>query len=120
MSDGTGTAGSACWATRRASADARVPRPASVGSASLFGVLKLNAEVRSPQTARRNGLILGSCTPKRVSRKRSTEVWSNTCELTQPPRLHGEITNIGTRGPGPNTRPSRGGWLVLPSGGDCV
>ncbi|KJY26745.1 hypothetical protein VR45_36345 [Streptomyces sp. NRRL S-495] len=32
--------------------------------------------VRSPQTERRQGLMLGSWTPKRCSRKRSTEVWS--------------------------------------------
>jgi hypothetical protein len=92
MSRGTGTAGSRCCAARSASAASRVVRPASVGNASVFGVLKLKALVRSPQTARRNGLMFGSCTPKRASRKRSTDVWSNTCELTQPPRLHGEIT----------------------------
>ncbi|MNL60611.1 hypothetical protein D3C87_1844410 [compost metagenome] len=67
----------------------------------VFGLTKLKAEVRSPATARRKLLILVSATPKRASRKRSTEVWSNTCELTQPPRLHGETTYIGTRGPGP-------------------
>ena len=27
------------------------------------------------------------------------DVWSNTCELTQPPRLQGETTVIGTRVP---------------------
>lgn len=73
----------------------------SSGNGSLFGLAKLNAEVRSPQTARRQGLIFGSMTPKRCSRKRITEVWSNTWELTQPPLLHGEITYIGTRGPRP-------------------
>ena len=36
-----------------------------------------------------------------VSRKRSTEVWSKASELTQPPRLHGETTIIGTRKPRP-------------------
>ena len=45
--------------------------------------------------------MFGSLTPKRRSRKRITEVWSNTCELTQPPLLHGETTYIGTRGPRP-------------------
>ncbi len=34
-----------------------------------------------------------------------TDVWSNTCELTQPPRLQGETTSIGTRGPRPKARP---------------
>jgi hypothetical protein len=38
----------------------------------------------------RYGLIFGSLTPKRFSKNMSTEVWSNTCEFTQPPRLHGE------------------------------
>ncbi|MNV33601.1 hypothetical protein D3C71_1249730 [compost metagenome] len=94
--------------------------PASVGRASVFGVAKLKALVRSPHTARRNGEMLGSFTPKRVSRKRSTEVWSKACELTQPPRLQGEITYSGTRGPGPNTRLSGFGCEVLPSGAGCV
>jgi hypothetical protein len=66
-----------------------------------LGDTKFSVEVRSPQTARRNALMLGSTTPNRCSRKRSADVWSNTCELTQPPRLHGEITHIGTRMPGP-------------------
>ncbi|MNL67488.1 hypothetical protein D3C87_1920810 [compost metagenome] len=57
-----------------------------------FGVLKSKAVVRSPQTARRQGETLGSATPNRVSRKRITEVWSKTCELTQPPRLQGDST----------------------------
>ncbi len=48
--------------------------------------------------------MLVSLTPKRASRKRSTDVWSKACELTQPPRLQGETTYIGTRGPGPYTR----------------
>ena len=45
--------------------------------------------------------MFGSCTPKRASRKRITEVWSNTSEFTQPPRLQGETAIIGTRGPRP-------------------
>ncbi|MNK94636.1 hypothetical protein D3C87_1148440 [compost metagenome] len=57
--------------------------------------------MRSPHTARRNGEMFGSFTPKRASMKRITEVWSKACELTQPPRLQGEITYIGTRTPGP-------------------
>ena len=59
------------------------------------------ALVRSPHTSRRQGEMFGSTTPKRRSRKRITEVWSKTWELTNPPRLHGEMTNIGTRGPKP-------------------
>ena len=66
-----------------------------------MGVRKSKAEVRSPQTARRQGVMFGSSTPKRASRKRITEVWSKTSELTKPPRLQGEITYIGTRGPRP-------------------
>ncbi|MNL19189.1 hypothetical protein D3C87_1403770 [compost metagenome] len=85
-----------------------------------MGVAKLNALVRSPHTARRKDEMCGSFTPKRASRNCSTEVWSKACELTQPPRLHGEITYIGTRGPGPNTRPSGVGCLRLPSGAGCV
>src|SRR5262245_34178524 len=33
--------------------------------------------------------------------KRISEVWSNTCELIQPPLLHGDTTIIGTRMPKP-------------------
>ena len=66
-----------------------------------LGCLKSKAEVRSPQTVRRQGEMFGSCTPKRCSSSRITEVWSNTWLLTQPPRLQGEITYIGTRGPRP-------------------
>jgi hypothetical protein len=47
----------------------------------------------------------GAATPKRRSISRMTEVWSYTCESTQPPRLHGEITYSGTRGPSPYGRP---------------
>ena len=68
---------------------------------SPFGVLKSKALVRSPQTVRRQALMLGSWTPNLASRKRITEVWSKTSEHTQPPRLQGEMTNIGTRMPRP-------------------
>ena len=66
-----------------------------------FGVAKSKAEVRSPHTARRQGAILGSMTPKRCSRNRITEVWSKTSLLTNPPRLQGEMAYSGTRGPRP-------------------
>ena len=66
----------------------RMDGGATIGA---FGVLKSKALVRSPQTARRHGEMFGSVTLKRFSRNRITEVWSNTSELTQPPRLHGEI-----------------------------
>ena len=33
--------------------------------------------------------------------KRIIDVWSKTCEQTQPPLLHGETTGIGTRAPRP-------------------
>ncbi len=105
LTDGTGTAPAwLCWVDC-ASAAALVGAERAVVAAA-FGLRKLKAEVRSPNTARRHGLMFDSCTPKRCSRKRSTEVWSNTCELTQPPALHGDTTNIGTRGPAPYDRPS--------------
>jgi hypothetical protein len=63
--------------------------------------VKSNAEVRSPHTARRHALMLGSRTPKRRSRKRRTEVWSNSSEQTKPPRLHGETSMVGVRMPSP-------------------
>ncbi len=47
--------------------------------------------------ARRQGEMLGSCTPKRCSMKRITEVWSKTSEQANPPVLHGETTSMGTR-----------------------
>src|SRR5262245_10872938 len=86
----------------------------SAGNGLWFGRRKLNGQVRSPSTARRHGLMLGSMAPKRASRKRMSDVWSNASELTQPPRLHGETTIIGTRGPGPYTFPSE--WRSVPSG----
>src|SRR5205823_13113007 len=67
----------------------------------LFGFAKLNALVRSPVTDRRQALRFGTGTPKRDSRKRSVEVWSNVPEETKPPRLNGEMTSIGTRKPSP-------------------
>ncbi|MDT4824750.1 hypothetical protein FQZ97_580100 [compost metagenome] len=89
------------------SAEARPARSAVGGSSrsrsASLGVAKLKIEVRSPQTARRHGEMFGSATPKRRSMKRSTEVWSNTCELTQPPLVQGDSTYIGTRGPSPYT-----------------
>jgi hypothetical protein len=62
---------------------------------------KLNALVRSPVTLRRQELRFGTSTPKRVSRKRSVEVWSNVSEHTSPPRENGDTTSIGTRKPRP-------------------
>ncbi|MCY1369011.1 hypothetical protein D9M69_560280 [compost metagenome] len=69
----------------------------SFGTVGSFGLTKSKQEVRSPQTARCHGLIASTVMPKRCSRNRPTEVWSNTCELTQPPLLHGDTTYIGTR-----------------------
>ena len=108
--------GISCWSARSWSACDFVLRPASVGSGSLFGLAKLKALVRSPHTARRKRPMLGSFTPKRCSMKRITEVWSKASEFTQPPRLQGEITYMGTRTPGPYTRPSGSGWLLVPGG----
>ncbi|MCY1369258.1 hypothetical protein D9M69_562880 [compost metagenome] len=69
----------------------------SLGTTGSFGLTKSKQVVRSPHTARCHGLIASTVMSKRFSRKRSTEVWSNTCELTQPPLLHGDTTYIGTR-----------------------
>ena len=98
----TGVGSSNCFAM--ASSAALPSMCGSAGSAAL-GVAKSKQVLRSPATARRQGLMLGSITPKRVSRKRTTEVWSATCELTQPPRLQGDTTYIGTRQPMPKGEP---------------
>lgn len=78
------------------------------GSAGIpyTGLAKSKAPVRSPVTLRRQALMFGQVAglPRaavQVSRKRSTEVWSKTSELTQPPRLQGEMATIGTRKPRP-------------------
>src|ERR1700760_904163 len=71
------------------------------GTTAAFGDLKLKADVRSPVTARRHGVIFVSLTPNRFSRNWISDVWSNTSEFTHPPLLHGEITIIGTRAPNP-------------------
>ncbi|MNF16704.1 hypothetical protein D3C80_2198460 [compost metagenome] len=63
---------------------------------------------------------MGSSTPKRCSRKRRVEVWSNAWELTQPPTLQGESTRVGRRGPGPKGRPSDAGLLEAPGGAGMV
>src|ERR1022692_242971 len=65
------------------------------------GFLKLNALVKSPTVARRQALKLGTSAPNRVSRNRNTEVWSKRSEDTSPPRLNGEMINMGTRKPNP-------------------
>jgi len=46
------------------------------------GRAKENALVRSPVTERLHALRLGTSAPNRVSRKRSTEVWSKRSEQT--------------------------------------
>ena len=70
-----------------------------LGSSGTDGSLRLgcSVEVRSPAVWRRQAEMLGAFTPKRSSRKRSCDVWSNTSEATWPPRLKGERTSIGTR-----------------------
>jgi len=67
----------------------------------VFGEAKLNAEVMSRVTERRQCERLGTSAPKRVSRKRSVEVWSKVSEQTNPPRENGETTSVGTRNPSP-------------------
>src|ERR1700733_1410577 len=66
---------------------------------------KSNAEVRSPATAVRHGVMFFSPSsrgPKRAWMKRISDVWSKTSEFTHPPELQGEMTSIGTRGPRPD------------------
>src|SRR3954452_13530204 len=65
-------------------------------SGVMFSVI-----VTSPVIARRHLVRLGPSAPKRVSMKRSVEVWSNTSDETRPPRANGETTIVGTRKPSP-------------------
>src|SRR5437588_420194 len=67
----------------------------------VLTVTKLNALVRSPVIDRRQEVKLGTSGPNRVSRKRSSDVWSNTLWLTRPPRANGETISSGTRKPRP-------------------
>jgi hypothetical protein len=85
------------------------------------GEAKSNAAVRSPQTLRRQALMLGETAgvPSAVvhfSRTWITEVWSVTSEVTQPPRVQGEIRMRGTRNPRPTGRlsPCRRRALIVP------
>src|SRR3984957_15070766 len=92
------------WVTgTRAFPDTKLTKSSVLGSSGGFGLaaLKLSAEVRSPEIARRQGVMCVSVTPKRFSMNWSTEVWSNTCEQTQPPRLQGDTTKQGSRAPRP-------------------
>ena len=102
---------------------------AVLGSAGTdtSGRPRCRVDVRSPAVRRRQGEMLGARTPKRSSKKRSCDVWSNTSDATCPPRLNGESTSIGTRKPKPTgpRRPmasaGRFGWLKnspeVPAGG---
>ncbi len=63
--------------------------------------VKSNTDIRSPVTARRQGLMVGSGTPNTREQNRRTEVWSKTSEQTYPPRVQGETTIMGTRKPSP-------------------
>jgi hypothetical protein len=70
------------------------------GTVASLGEAKLNADVRSPETARRHLVMFLSIMPgysdmKRRSINRMSDVWSNTCEFTQPPLLQGEMNNHG-------------------------
>src|SRR2546423_14674947 len=88
----------------------------SVGTRS-DALWKSNAEVKSPQTARRHAVMFGSSTPNRASMKRISDVASNTSEQTQPPLLQGETTSNGTRTPrpyGPTTPSEPPGVPALP------
>src|SRR5277367_3678697 len=76
-------------------------------------------EVRSPQTVRRQALILVSRIGRPVLLVRNfsmncrMDVWSNTCEHTYPPRLQGDAITSGTRKPRPigPGRPRQAGSL---------
>src|SRR5882672_4302618 len=67
----------------------------------------MNTELRSPQTARRQAVMLVSVIffpvlcDRNFSRNCRIDVWSNTCEHTAPPRLQGEAITSGTRNPRP-------------------
>src|SRR5207302_10487041 len=65
------------------------------------GAARLRAPVRSPTAPRRQALRLGTSTPKRVSRKRSVDVWSKVSLHAKPPRAKGDTTRRGTRKPSP-------------------
>src|ERR1051326_2466074 len=82
----------------------------------VSGAVKLNAEVRSPQSCRRQALMFGSCTPVQVSRNLIIEVWSKIWEQVYPPRLQGETMIIGTRAPKPMGSPPTNSFVV-PGGG---
>ncbi|GHE67213.1 hypothetical protein GCM10018771_56290 [Streptomyces cellulosae] len=70
------------------------------------GWAKSSALVRSPAIERRHSVMFGQVNglpmdAAQVSRNLTTEVWSNTSEATWPPRVQGETSSIGTRGPKP-------------------
>src|ERR1017187_5042570 len=98
-----GCLGNGCWeaVTGRYCEHVDEPGPARAGRAGLGLAAKLKALVRSPVALRRQALRFGTLTRKRVSRKRSVEVWSNVSDETSPPREKGETTSIGTRKPRP-------------------
>jgi hypothetical protein len=73
----------------------------------VLTLTKLNALVRSPTTDRRHEDRLGTSAPKRVSRKRRSEMWSNVRRETKPPRAKGETIRRGTRKPARSDRPRR-------------
>ena len=54
----------------------------SAGTLVSGGLDSASAAVRSPVTLRRQADRLGTSTPNLVSMKRSSEVWSNSCEHT--------------------------------------
>src|SRR5579863_3978332 len=71
------------------------------GGTDRLCLARFNALVRSPVTERRQADRFGTSAPKRVSKNRSSEVWSKVSWHTKPPRLHGETTSSGTRKPNP-------------------
>src|ERR1700712_2989763 len=84
---------------------------ASLGTNSGLGIFSplygRKTVDKLPQTVRRQSLMFGSCTffpvflLKKSSKNCRVEVWSNTSEFTQPPRLHGDAITNGTRKPRP-------------------
>ena len=84
----------------RATAGSLALGTGSVGS-EVSAADMSSVDERSPVADRRHAERFGTSTPKRVSRNRSIEVWSNRSEFTHPPRLNGETTSMGTRNPSP-------------------
>lgn len=78
----TGIFWSAAWAGLPAGGGRMGTGPGLCTAGCFSAVSKSNAEVRSPHIRRRHAVMLGSSIPVHFSRKRLTEVWSNSSEQT--------------------------------------